>query len=121
MSLVLPDGHYLLEAWIRLENQADYFLQNNSRIANCSVNPNISPGFVQTAVFLDGYQQNLSLGNITLPTTANLFLSGGTHTVTVRCVLSNGDVDHEHSQVYVTHANLTAIKVDSLNRQDWNP
>jgi hypothetical protein len=118
MSLVLPEGHYVLQTWIRLENQADYFLQNNSRVANCMVDTTTFPGIVQTAVYLDGFQQNLAMGNITLPTTANLFRPT---TVSVRCVLGNGDVDHEHSQVYVTKGNLTAIKVDSLTIQDWNP
>jgi len=124
LSLNLPAGDYVVSATFDLVDQAQYFLENNSRKVYCDLTTALEfdnvyaylanrIGRGSAKIYLDGFGGNLDHGTISFHATTHL---AQPQTVYASCWASNQD-DANHIQTWATAGTLTAIKADTITRQ----
>src|SRR5262249_2547444 len=124
LALNLPAGDYVLSATFDLVNQANYFLENNSRTVYCDLTTALQFGDVfaylgnrigrgSAKIFLDGFGGNMDYGTISFHATTHL---AQPETVYASC-WANNQQDANHVQTWAMAGTLTAIKADTITRQ----
>ena len=105
-SLKLPFGTYLVDVTVDMQNTANFFGSNNSRLISCVLSPNRDTGHV----FINGGDTNAHWGTLTMTTTI-----GGTTGVSVNCGSLTGDIDQSH--VLVLSVRVNALLLDDVISQ----
>lgn len=105
-SLSLPFGTYIVEATLDLEDTANFFGSNNSRVISCVLSPDPESGHL----FINGADTNAHWGTLTMIDTI-----GGTTGVSFNCGALTGGTDQSH--VLVLSVRINAIPVDSVTSQ----
>jgi hypothetical protein len=102
----LPFGNYMIDATLDVENTANFFGQNNSRLISCVLAPNPDTAHL----FINGADTSNNWGTLTMTTTI-----GGTGSVSLQCGALTGGTDQSH--VLVTSVRINAISLDTVSGQ----
>jgi hypothetical protein len=124
LSLSLPAGDYVVAATFDLVNQAQYFLENNSRRVYCDLTTALQfdnvfayignrLGGGSAKLYMDGFDGNLDHGTLSYHATTHL---DQPQTVYASC-WADGQDDANHIQTWAMAGTLTAIKADTITRQ----
>jgi hypothetical protein len=105
-SLTLPAGTYMVDATVDVENTANCFGCNNSRLIECVLSPNPDTGHL----FINGADTDGNRATLTMTTTI-----GSTASVSFSCGSLTGGTDQSH--VLVTSVRINAIPLDSVTSQ----
>lgn len=102
----LPFGNYMIDATLDVENTANFFGQNNSRLISCVLAPNPDTAHL----FINGADTSNNWGTLTITTTI-----GGTASVSLQCGALTGGTDQSH--VLVTSIRINAIPLNTVSGQ----
>jgi hypothetical protein len=105
-QLTVPSGSYMVDATLDVENTADFFGSNNSRLITCSFPPASDTGHL----YINGADTDGNWGTLTMNAAI-----GGSTTLSLNCVAMTGGTDQSH--VLVTSIRIDAIRLDSIPSQ----
>jgi hypothetical protein len=105
-ALNVPNGSYMVDATLDVENTANFFGQNNSRLITCG----IPPAADTTHLYINGADTDGNWGTLTM----NAAIGGDT-TLSLNCRALTGGTDQSH--VLVTSIRIDAIQLDSIPAQ----
>jgi hypothetical protein len=105
-SLSLPQGSYLVDATVDVENTANFLFQNNSRQISCTLAPAPDTGHL----FVNGADTDGNRATLTM--TAAL---GSATSVAFNCVSLTGGTDQSH--VLVTSVRINAVALDTISSE----